>query len=130
MNTTRGKQRIMKVFDYQVNREKGDMMMKILDLICTEAHVNHSLCCQVNGALQKKLLIEIVLKQVNQLVIIVIVSFIGLYETKTKLKKADDVGTEQITLRNSTYLLHLAIYLIIYFNMYFYVNIISFSCNR
>ena len=62
MNTTRGKQKIMKVFDYQVNREKGDMMMKILDLICTEAHVNHSLYCQVNGALQKTLLIEIVLE--------------------------------------------------------------------
>ena len=61
MNTTRGKQRIMKVFDYQVNREKGNMI-KILDLICTEAHVNHSLYCQVNGALQKTLLIEIVLE--------------------------------------------------------------------
>ena len=33
-------------------------MMKILNLICTKAHVNHSLYCHVNGALQKELLIE------------------------------------------------------------------------
>ena len=35
-------------------------MMKVLDLICTEAHAVQSLFCNVNGALQKKLLIEIV----------------------------------------------------------------------
>ena len=56
----RDKQRIMKVFDYQVNREKGDMMMKILNLICTKAHAIHSLYYHVNGALLKKLLIGIV----------------------------------------------------------------------
>ena len=60
MNTIVGKQRIMKVLAYQVNREKEDMMMKVLDLICTEAHAVQSLFCHVNGALQKKLLIEIV----------------------------------------------------------------------
>ena len=43
MNTTLDKQRIMKVLAYQVNREKGDMMIKILNLICTEAHAVQSL---------------------------------------------------------------------------------------
>ena len=60
MDTTYGRQKIMKVLAYQVNREKEDMMMKVLDLICTEAHAVQSLFCHVNGALQKKLLIEIV----------------------------------------------------------------------
>ena len=60
MDTTYGRQKIMKVLAYQVNREKEDMMMKVLNLICTEAHAVHSLFCHVNGALQKKLLIEIV----------------------------------------------------------------------
>ena len=36
------------------------MMMKILNLICTEARAVQSLLCHVNGALQKKRLIEIV----------------------------------------------------------------------
>ena len=36
------------------------MIMKILNLICSEAHAVHNLYCHVNGALQKKLLIEIV----------------------------------------------------------------------
>ena len=54
------KQRIIKVFDYQVNQERGDTMMKILNLICTEAHAVHNHYCQVNGALQRELLIGIV----------------------------------------------------------------------
>ena len=54
------KQRIIKAFDYQVNRERGDMMMKILNLICTETLAVHNLYCQVNGALQRELLIGIV----------------------------------------------------------------------
>ena len=37
------KQRIIKVFDYQVNQESGDTMMKILNLICTEVHADHGL---------------------------------------------------------------------------------------
>ena len=57
---TRGNNKIMKVLAYQVNREKEDMMMKVLDLICTEAHAVQSLFCHENGALQKKLLKEIV----------------------------------------------------------------------
>ena len=57
---TRGNNKIMKVLAYQVNREKEDMMMKVLDLICTEAHAVQSLFCHVNAALQKKLLKEIV----------------------------------------------------------------------
>ena len=39
--------------------------LKIIDLICTEAHVNHSLYCHVNGALQKELLIERVPKFID-----------------------------------------------------------------
>ena len=62
---TRGNKRIMQVLAYQVNREKLFPMMKILNLICTKAHVNHSLYCHVNGALQKELLIEIVPKFID-----------------------------------------------------------------
>ena len=37
------KQRIIKVFDYQVNQESGDTMMKILNFMCTEVHADHGL---------------------------------------------------------------------------------------
>ena len=55
----------MKVLAYQVNREKGDMMIQILNLICTKAHAVQSLFCHMNGALQKKLLIKIVPKFID-----------------------------------------------------------------
>ena len=41
------------------------MMMKILNLICTEAHASHSLYCHVNGALQKQLSIQTVPKFID-----------------------------------------------------------------